>query len=199
MTVGGWKMKRRDILLTIIALCSTRPEFGRTGLQKVAYFIGVLREAGFRHQAHYYGPFSDVVEGDVEALALTGLIEERVQNLPFVGTGGYQARRYEYLLTEEGAKRVEELRSAHPLEFATIERFVQQLVEVAGGLDQNLLSAAAKTFFIANREKRDLSINEIRALAKDLGWNVGSKQIQRVARVLQQLNLVEVASNDDTP
>jgi uncharacterized protein YwgA len=99
MTMEQWNMKRRDILLTIIALCSERPEFGRTALQKVAYFVGVLREAGFRHQAHFYGPFSDVVEADVEALTLSGLIDERVQSLAFVGSGGHQARRYEYGMT----------------------------------------------------------------------------------------------------
>jgi uncharacterized protein YwgA len=197
MTVDGWKMKRRDILLTIIALCSTRPEFGRTALQKVAYFVGFLREAGFRHQAHYYGPFSDVVEADVEALALSGLIEERVQSLAFVGSSGHQARRYEYRLTEAGRRRVEGLRSAHPSEFTTIDDFVQQLVEAAGGLDQNVLSAAAKTFFIANREKRDLSTTEVRALARELGWSLGPKQIKRVAGVLHRLNLVEVASGSD--
>ena len=194
MTVGDWKMKRRDILLTIIALCSARPEFGRTALQKVAYFIGVLREAGFRHQAHYYGPFSDVVEADVEALALSGLIEERVQNLAFVGSAGQQARRYEYRLTDQGKKRVDELKSAHPSEFAAIEEFVQQLEEAAGGLDQNVLSAAAKTFFIASRERRDLTVAEIRALARELGWDLRSKQIQRVSQVLQRLNLVQLGS-----
>jgi hypothetical protein len=71
---------------------------------------------------------------------------------------------------------------------------VQQLEEAAGGLDQNVLSAAAKTFFIASREQRDLTVAEIRALARELGWDLRSKQIQRVSQVLQRLNLVQLGS-----
>lgn len=197
MTVGAWAMRRRDILLAIISLGSARPEFGRTALQKVAYFVGILKEAGFRHQPHYYGPFSDVVEADVEALVLAGLVEERVQSLAFVGSAGRQARRYEYRLTDEGRARVDELRSAHPADFATIEAVVQQLEQAAGGLDQNVLSAAAKTFFIANREKQELSPTEIRTLGRQLGWDLQPKQIQRVAKVLQRLNLVHVGAEGD--
>lgn len=194
MTIDQWRMKRRDILLTIIALCSKRPEFGRTALQKVAYFVGILRETGFRHQAHFYGPFSDVVEADVEALALSGLIDERAHSLAFVGSGGHQARRYEYDLTEDGSKRIDELRAAYPSEFSAIEDFVHQLEEAAGGLDQNVLSASAKTFFIARREQRNLSVTDIRDLARELGWDLRPQQIKRVSRVLQRLNLVQVAS-----
>ena len=192
MSVGGWTMRRRDMLLAIIALCWERPEFGRTALQKVAYFVGILKEAGFRHQPHYYGPFSDVVEADVEALTLAGLVEERVQSLTFVGSSGRQARRFEYRLTDDGRARVSELRATHPADFAAIEGVVQQLEQVAGGLDQNILSAAAKTFFIANRENRELSTTEIRALGRQLGWDLRPKQIQRVATMLQRLNLVKV-------
>jgi hypothetical protein len=56
-----------------------------------------------------------------------------------------------------------------------------------------VLSAAAKTFFIASREQRDLSAKEIRDLARELGWDLRPQQIKRVSGVLQRLNLVQVA------
>lgn len=192
---GGRNMKRRDVLLTIISAGATRPEFGRTSLQKIAYFVGAHRDVEFRHQAHFYGPFSEVVEADVEALVSAGIIEERVQNLPFVGSRGQQGKRFEYRLTDEGENRIEELRAVHTSEFADVERFVRKLEEAAGGLDQGILSPAAKTFFIASRENRALKPQEIHDLALDLGWDLEPAQIKKVARVLQQLDLVEVSSN----
>ncbi len=188
-------MKRRDVLLSIIAEGASRPEFGRTSLQKVAYFVGVHRDFGFRHQAHFYGPFSEVVEADVEALVATGLIEERVQNLPFVSHHGQPGKRFEYRLTEAGAGRVADLEAVHPDEVFDVQAFVKQLEEAAGGLDQGILSPAAKTYFIANRENRDLTSSEIRELARELGWDLRPGQIKRVARVLEQLDLVEVEAN----
>jgi uncharacterized protein YwgA len=188
-------MKRRDVLLSIIAAGTARAEFGRTSLQKVAYFVGVHRKTGFRHQAHFYGPFSEVVEADVEALVSTGLIEERVQNLPFVGNRGHQAKRFEYRLTDEGQRRITELEVVHTGEYSDIQAFVRRLEEAAGGLDQGILSPAAKTFFIAQRENRDLTPKEIHDLARDLGWDLKPAQIKKVAQVLQQLNLVEVDTN----
>lgn len=185
-------MKRRDVLLSIIAAGVRRPEFGRTSLQKVAYFVGVHRNVGFQHQAHFYGPFSEVVEADVEALVAAGLVEELVQNLPFVGARGQQGKRFEYRLTDEGASRLDELKSVHPAESEDIEAFVRHLEEAAGGLDQGILSPAAKTYFIASRENRALSPQAIRELASELGWDLQPPQVKKVAKVLQQLNLVQV-------
>lgn len=194
----GRGMKRRDVLLTIIATGAKRPEFGRTSLQKVAYFVGVHRDDDFRHQAHFYGPFSDVVEADVEALVAAGLIEERVQSLPFVGARGHQGKRFEYRLTDEGESRVEQLKAVHPSESQDIEGFVKQLEEAAGGLDQGILSPAAKTYFIASRENRALSAQAIRELASELGWDLQPPQVKKVAKVLQQLNLVQVGTSSET-
>ena len=188
----GRGMKRRDVLLSIIAAGISRPEFGRTSLQKVAYFVGVHRNAEFQHQAHFYGPFSEVVEADVEALVAAGLIEERVQNLPFVGARGQQGKRFEYRLTDEGEKRLQELKAVHPSESEDIEAFVRRLEQAAGGLDQGILSPAAKTYFIASRESRPLTLPAIEELARGLGWDLQPPQVKKVAKVLQQLNLVQV-------
>ena len=53
------------------------------------------------HTAHFYGPFSEDVEDDVEGLLLAGLIDERATSLGFQGYGGDAAKRYEYSVTEE--------------------------------------------------------------------------------------------------
>ena len=191
------QMKRRDLLLALIALCSDRPEFGRTSLQKVAYFLGAGKHgrAEFSHQAHFYGPFSEVVETDVEALVLSGLVEEQARTLAFTGVRG-PAKQYSYELTPAGRQRLTRLQDAYPLEFAELQTFVEKLEQAAGGLDQGILSPAAKTYFIANREGRNLTASEISRLARQVGWELRSAQIKKVSKVLDELGLVEVGSGD---
>jgi uncharacterized protein YwgA len=186
------EMKRRDLILAIVAVCGERPEFGRTSLQKTAFFAAEVLGTEFGHKAHFYGPFSDDVEADVEDLVFTGLLSERVTTLGFAGPSGREAKKYDYQLTDEGLARVDALRTAYPEEFRRLEAFVVRLTESAGGLDQGILSPAAKTYFIAKREKRAVSPKEIRQFGASLGWDLKPAQIRRVSDVLDSLGLAKV-------
>jgi len=184
-------MKRRDLLLSIIAVCGERPDFGRTSLQKVAYFVGLTSGADLQHRAYYFGPFSEVVEREVQTLVISDLIQERIQPLGFVGAEGFEGRRYEYHLAAAGRERFDQLRVAYPEEVRALETFIGKLIQAAGGLDQKVLSTAAKTFFIAQREGRPLDAEEIKQLARQLGWTVSHAQVERVLRVLHDLEFME--------
>ncbi|MGH9194257.1 MAG: hypothetical protein ACRD1T_00775 [Acidimicrobiia bacterium] len=185
------RMKQRDLLLAIISICGKRPEFGRTSLQKVAYFASEGLHVDLGHRAHLYGPFSDTVESDIEMLIVSGLVDERAHTLGFIGPGGYEGRRFEYSLTPDGEERIESVRAAHSTEFKQLEAFVDALTDAAGGLDQRILSPAAKTYFIAKREKRALSLREIGELALQLGWRLTPAQVKRVSNMLQSLGLLK--------
>lgn len=186
-------MKRRDLILAIIAICSGREEFGRTSLQKTAFFVGERFQTGLGHHAHFYGPFSDQVEADVEDLVFASLVDEKVSLLGFAGSSGNQAKRYEYELTADGKERVGALAEAYPTELAELRDFIERLIEAAGGLDQRILSPAAKTYFIAKREKRPVSSAEIKEFGKKLGWNLRNPQIKQVASVLSTLGFAKVS------
>jgi uncharacterized protein YwgA len=186
------QLKRRDALLILIGTCAERREFGRTSLQKVAYFAHLALDLDFGHRAHFYGPFSEVVESDIEALALSGLIEERVENLGFIGSSGFQGRRYEYRVTEDGEERLKALCERYAGDCAEITLLVQKLIDAAGGLDQRILSTAAKTHYISAQEGSLLSVDDIRAKAKRLGWDLSARQIKQVEQVLEKLGLVEL-------
>ena len=110
-------MKQRDLVLSIIDLCCDRPEFGRTSLQKVAYFVSQGLHQQLGHKAHFYGPFSEDVEDDVEGLLLAGLIDEKATSLGFQSYGGDAAKKYECSMTDAGNERVEALRGAYPKSF----------------------------------------------------------------------------------
>jgi uncharacterized protein YwgA len=187
-------MKRRDLILELVALCQDREEFGRTSLQKTAFFVSERFGTELGHRAHFYGPFSDQVEADIEALVVAGLINEKTSGLGFVSHGGREARRYEYSLTSDGAERIATLQKTYPEEVAKLRGFVARLAEAAGGLDQRILSPAAKTYFIAKRERRPMSTGEIREIGKSLGWDLRAPQIKQVASVLSSIGLAKVAS-----
>lgn len=184
------RMKQRDLVLSIISFCCSRPEFGRTSLQKVAYFVSLGLSEPMGHDAHFYGPFSSDIEDDVESLLIADLIDEKVTTLNFQGFRGQEARKYEYRVTAKGQERLDAIQQAYSEEWRYVHDFVDKLAEAAGGLDQGVLSAAAKTHFIASREKRPVSAQEIREFGKQLGWNLKELQIVQVVQVLEAMGLV---------
>ncbi len=181
-------MKRRDFVLAVISLCSKDSDFGRTSLQKVAYLVAAARGFDFRHHAYFYGPYSEAVEADVEALSLSGLVEEKRRTL------GYNARgeisKYEYLITPEGEARIAQLQSVYEGEVKALKYFVDRLREAAGGLHQQILSTAAKVHFIQSRDGDHLEPEQIQQIARSFGWSLGTAQIKKVRDVLNSLQLV---------
>lgn len=180
-------MKRRDLILSIIALCQDFNEFGRTSMQKVAYWAGRYFGFNLGHHAYFYGPFSPVIEQDVEALVLSGLVEEKSQTLG-VNRDGWDISKYEYSLTEGGRERLKLLTTAYPDQLEELKVFVDQLVEAAGGLHQSVLAPATKLLFIEKAEGRKLTDEEITVAAKNLGWKLTEDEVQRVRRVIDNLS-----------
>lgn len=185
-------IKQRDIVLYVLDRCGERPEFGRTSLQKVVYFVGRKLDRDLGHHAHYYGPYASLIEHDTAALVLSKLVEERVQELGFWNSGGFPARRYEYHVTPLGRERVQEVKSRHPQEVSAIAEVVDGLLEEAGRLDQKVLSAAAKVDYIAMEEGRPVSVQDVRYAARDLGWSVTEEQVGEVFRLLSKLHFVQL-------
>src|SRR5437762_705476 len=105
--------KVRDVVLIIIDRCANQSEFGRTSLQKVSYLSSVRFGLDTGHSAHYYGPFSHEIEREIEALTLSGLVEEKSMGLGFANRAGFEARKYEYDVTPTGKARVAELEATY--------------------------------------------------------------------------------------
>jgi uncharacterized protein YwgA len=186
-------MRPRDLVLTVIGKCSSRPEFGRTSLQKVTYFVSLYLNVDFGYGAYYYGPYSASVEADAEALAMSGLISETVEPLGFSNRGGYPANRFRYAITSEGSDRLVKVGAAYPDLLADIQSFIDRIISVAGSLDQATLAAAAKTLYIAREQNKALDIDKIKDLGSDFGWDLTKPMIMRVANILKDLNFVRVS------
>jgi hypothetical protein len=189
---GETGMKDRDIVLYVLGRCAKRAEFGRTSLQKVMYFVGRRLDRDLGHHAHYYGPFSPSVERETASLVLSKLVEERIQELGFWTSGGFPAKQYEYNLTSLGTDRLEDVVARHSGDVKRIDEVVNGFLQEAGGLDQRVLSAAAKVDYIAKEERRPVAVQDVRSAAKDLGWTVSPTQVGEVVGLLSHLGFVEL-------
>jgi uncharacterized protein YwgA len=180
-------MKVRDILLVLIARGQGRVEFGRTSLQKVAYFVARAMGRDLGHRPHYYGPYASSIEQEVQTLVLSGLVEEKARSLGFANQFGFEAKQYEYSLTEAGQTRVGELTSRHKEETSTIDGVIDSLLEHTKRLDQGVLSAAAKVDFIASHRKEAVTVEDVKLAANDLGWSLTDTQVESVFDLLSKL------------
>lgn len=181
----------RDLILVIIGYCSSRAEFGRTSLQKVAYLVSLFFNIDLEHRAYYYGPYSSQVEADAEALVMSGLVSETVEPLG-VGSHGFPVKKFHYGITDAGRDRLSRIRSAYPDQMTELEGFIDRIISVVGSLDQATLSAAAKTLYIAREQSKAISADEVEALARDFGWKLRKANINRVVRMLSELRFLKV-------
>lgn len=92
---------------------------GKTLLQKVCYFVEVALKA------HHYGPYSPSIEESVGELKELGFIEEHTVGFGVSNPSGFgELRRYDYRLTADGRKVVEDLKSRRT-EVKDIEEMVE--------------------------------------------------------------------------
>jgi len=181
-------MKRRDAILTLIDALSGRHDLGRTALQKAAYFVDARLRLGFGHSAYYYGPFSSALESDVVTLVNAGLVREKEHRLGFVNQQGFEGRQYEYDLDDAGKERVARIADKYPDEVDEIRRVAATLLASPHGLDQKLLSAAAKVHYIEELEG-ELTPEEIEEVARQFNWTLPASTVERVRRLLADLDL----------
>jgi uncharacterized protein YwgA len=186
----------RDIILSLIGYgTETQAEFGRTSLQKVAYFAGLKTGRNLGHRAFYYGPFSSIVEEETEALVLSGLVDQTVTDLGFVNRKGFPGVRYSYSLTESGRERLDAVEEREPELTADLKKTVKSLYETIGSLDQGLLSIAAKTYFLTDEQGTTVSYEQIQELAKQKDWHITRGQLEKVGEFLEELDLVTLTED----
>jgi hypothetical protein len=188
-------IKIRDLVLYLIDRCGERTEFGRTSIQKVTYFAGLLLDQDFGHGAYYYGPFSPEVERSIENLVLSGLVKETVTPLGYSTRSGFGVKRYEYTVDAQGTERVKEIADVHGDDVERVDRLLDLLMAHAGGLDQSVLSPAAKVHYIAQLQGRAVDVNEIKQAGADLGWDLTESQVKRVVVLLEKLGFATLLAD----
>lgn len=167
---------------------------GRTLLQKKAYFVSLLSgvDPGLGFNAHYYGPYSSVLDSTVTQLKNLGFVGEDSTGFG-IYSEGFELRRYDYTLTADGKKLASALRSSK--EYEKLARSVEQ-IKKAGDPNYLELSIAAKAYFILHRRNKPMSNVEIRREAEKFNWNIQPNSLERAVRFLQQVDLTESARHE---
>lgn len=183
-------MNASDFILMLIAGFGGRVQ-GRTLLQKRAYFVaqlsGVPVDLGF--DAHYYGPYSAVVDNTVARLKSLGFITE--ENLGFgVASSGFEVKRYDYRLTQDG-ERI--LASVNKQELRQIGSACKKIMD-ANDPNYYVLSIAAKANFILGKRGQALTKQEVIREAKKFDWEIQSEALDSATQFLEKIGLVHKAA-----
>src|SRR5579884_532450 len=142
-------MKPTDFLLCLID-ASGGAITGRTLLQKRAFFVNELidEDFGLKFDAHYYGPYSPIVEGTTTQLKNLGFLQESNTGFGIISEG-FEMRRYDYALTDDGRYLVRQLRETP--EYKKISDATHRMQE-AGNPNYMELSIAAKAYFLLKKK-----------------------------------------------
>src|SRR5437016_5692802 len=160
-------MNATEFLLSLIDASNGIVQ-GRTLLQKKAFFVSILSgiDPNLGFDAHYYGPFSSNVESTITTLRNLGFLQESSTGFGVV-SGGFEMKRYDYSLTDDGKALLQRLRPSK--EYVAIRESVRRIT-AAGDPNYVELSIAAKAFFLLRKKDRQMSVPELQEEAGRFNW-----------------------------
>lgn len=161
---------------------------GRTVLQKIVYFLSVIMEENLGYNPHYYGPYSSqVAEANSELKELNYLKE--VTTVYGYNNQGFEITKYNYSLTEDGLKLLERKKKRYSAEWERICTIADK-IKSAGSMDYMELAMAAKAFMILQQEGYAANREIIKAKAKQLGWSIDDRSLDKALSFLENIELV---------
>jgi uncharacterized protein YwgA len=165
---------------------------GRTKLQKMVYFTGVLMkcEANLGYRPHFYGPYSADVAGSVDKLRALGFLKQSACGGGAIDHRGFEVARYDYELTGDGRLIAEEKVEKYPENWKRIKTAVDRLIK-SDPNDYVKLSIAAKTYFVHGKLKGTTSSGELERLNAHFGWKVSEEETRDAFEWLKSVKLVE--------
>jgi uncharacterized protein YwgA len=162
---------------------------GRTLMQKRAYFVALLSriDVDLDFSAHFYGPYSAVVDNTLTQLKNLRFIEETATGYG-VDTTGFEMKRYDYRLTADGKSIAAKLRTT--TEGQRIGEIVARMSQ-AGNPNYMELSIAAKAFFIVQDKQKAMSKQEIIREAEKFNWIIQPNSLERAVSFLERLKMLQ--------
>ena len=179
-------MDRKTLVMLLLREAKEQGKWiGRTFLQKTIFFINKKHNLGIDYKPHYFGPYSDQLASSVKSAVAIGLVSEKYEPLAILNEQPFEAIRYEYDLTAEGKKVLEDnLKNIEKEKLEDILKTVKKVLD--SGADYQSLSVAAKTYHILEKKKIETA-EQVKKEAKKLGWNLKPEAIQKGANLLMDL------------
>jgi len=182
---------KADRLILLVLDHSGGTISGKTLLQKRCFFLAELLGKDLHYQAHYYGPYSVEVEEGLARLKGLGFVQERSLGFGVADSVGFEVRRYDYTLTDDGRTVVKTLKEREPAECAKVMSVLDKLKAAGDTGDYVELSIAAKTCHILSETESPMTTCAIRTAAKNLVWDIPEESINKAYAFLEKLNMVE--------
>jgi hypothetical protein len=180
----------RHVVLFAVEQLDGRPN-GKTYLQKLCYFVQRLKGWSLGFRAHYYGPYSDQVAAELSFLTNAGLLNEVRKGSGVPGAGGWEIARFDYSLTDQGRRAVEQLARRNAQEAGLIRSAIGRVLG-AGDQDYVGLSFAAKTDWILQSENGPMTAKGIAGAAGRFNWRVTGTDVGKAVDLLTKLGLATV-------
>lgn len=182
---------KTDRLILLVLDHSGGTISGKTLLQKRCFFLARLLREDLHYQAHYYGPYSVEVEEGLAKLKALGFVQERSLGFGIADRVGFEVRRYDYTLTEDGRTVVRTLKGRQPAECEKVKSVLDDLQAAGDTGDYVELSIAAKTLHILSEIESPMTTSTIRTAAKGLGWEISEESINKACGFLEKLKMVK--------
>lgn len=183
----GTELLTRDVL--VLAYKAFEGDMrGKTLLQKRVYFLSVMLGIDMGYEAHYYGPYSEMVATANAELKSLGYISESTSAWGY-NQRGFEMARHDFKLTELGtrlAQRKIDTRS----DLWTRVQEAAAIVRKAGDLDYMELSIAAKAYYVLNKLSGKATLEDISAMLPKFGWSVKQEELEKATGFLANVNLV---------
>ena len=187
---GNRMLLTADQLVLLILDAAGGSVRGKTLLQKRAYFLAQLLHLDLSYRAHYYGPYSPEIESALSQNKGLGFVVEATSGFGMEDAIGFEVRRYDYRLTDDGRKVVAYLKEAYPKESAGVAVCLTRLVDAGDDSNYVSLSIAAKVHHILSEGQVSMTPDEIQGAAQQLGWKIMPHAINLAAMFLDKLGLV---------
>ncbi len=184
-------MQIRDFLLLAYGAFSAGRILGKTNLQKKIYLLGAMLGYDLGFEPHQYGPYSSKIAKANSQLKSLGYLKESVSSRGEVSPEGFEKARYDYELSEDGRRVVEEKKKERPSDWKEFERAVRR-IEQAGPIDYVGLAIAAKAHFLMVQQGGKAKLRAIKDSAREFNWLITEKELRGACEFLKKLGLVTV-------
>ncbi len=187
-------MKANDIILLMLEAAEGTVS-GKTLAHKRGYFLDKIMDVGLNYKPHYYGPYSPKLEAAIGQCKALGFVEQKTANYGFDMQKGFELKRYDYSLTEDGKTIVENIIQKEPEKSVEIIELFKKIAEHDRN-DYVKLSLAAKTMFVLEKQGGITSYEEIIQEAKKYDWDISDLAVDKAAEFLSSIGLIEETENE---
>ncbi len=190
------RMKPHEFVLLVLEQSGGKIQ-GKTLLQKLTFFGALAVEPSLPqrlgYRAHYYEPYSATVDDAVGRLESLGFVEESRTPFGVLGNKGFEVKRFDYELKEDGKAVAARLKQRYGKESDAIRTIATKVTEALKELDYVDISIAAKAYFLLRQKGGAMSFEEIRETARTFSWTIDETQLDKAVRLLKDMGFVETS------